>query len=552
VLYFCKDKFGQRATHRRTVVSLFTVLYRRQGHQLTAKMVFDRMRCFFFLLRIIIAGFICLGTHLHARQPNVILFLIDDLGWADLGLTGSTFYETPNVDTLAAEGVFFSDAYAANPVCSPTRASILTGKYPSRIGLTNHSGYAGAQGPQYRLKPAAVVGYMPPEDTTLAEALQAAGYITAHFGKWHLQAHNDQSRTHYPQANGFDLNIAGHRGGHPNSFYFPYKGESHPAYDVPDMEDGQDGDYLTDALTDKVIQFIEGNQASPFFVNFWFYTVHTPIHGRKDKVEKYRAKAKELDLTPETRPDAVADHQSFSMARQDNPHYAAMVESMDDNIGRVLDALERLGLEENTIVIFLSDNGGLSTGSGTASPTSSFPLRAGKGWVYEGGIRTPLIVKYPKGIPAGLTLTEPAISTDLYPTILDLIGAPLMPAQHVDGISLKPLFHDSSGAVEREAIYFHYPHYHHINSMGPAGAVRAGDYKLVERFETGEVELYNLSEDLGEQTDLSKAMPELTEKLRGMLHIWQRSSGAQMPVVNTKYDAACEDFQSQCTTLRAL
>lgn len=470
--------------------------------------------------------------------PNVVLFLVDDLGWADLGLTGSTFYETPRVDSLAREGAFFSNAYAASPICSPTRASILTGKYPSRIGLTNHSGIQGPTGAGYPLVAPQIAGNMPPEDTTLAEALRAQGYTTAHFGKWHLQSHYLQTRAHYPEANGFDLNVAGHKGGHPNSFYFPYKGESHPVYDVPDMEDGQDGDYLTDALTDKVIEFVEGNQTSPFFVNFWFYTVHTPIHGRKDKIEKYRAKAKELGLTRETRSEAVADHQSFSMARQDNPHYAAMVESMDENIGRVLDALKRLGLEENTIVIFLSDNGGLSTGSGTASPTSSFPLRAGKGWVYEGGIRTPLIVKYPKGIPAGLTLAEPAISTDLYPTILDLIGAPLMPAQHVDGISLKPLFDGSSDALEREAIYFHYPHYHHINSMGPAGAVRAGDYKLVERFETGEVELYNLSEDLGEQTDLSKAMPELTKKLRDMLHTWQQSSSAQMPVVNADYDAA--------------
>ena len=468
--------------------------------------------------------------------PNIVLILIDDLGWADLGLTGSTYYETPNVDALAAEGVFFSDAYAANPVCSPTRASILTGKYPSRIGLTNHSGYAGAQGPTHRLKPPAVVGNMPPEDTTLAEALKEAGYTTAHIGKWHLQAHHDQSRAHYPQANGFDLNIAGHRGGHPNSFHFPYKGTTHPAYDVPDLEDGQAGDYLTDVLTDRAIEFLESqaNAQQPFFLNMWYYTVHTPIEPRQDKLEKYKEKAKAMKLNASMR-EAVADHQSFSHAHQDNAAYAAMVESMDENIGRILERLKRLNLEQDTLVIFCSDNGGLSTGAHPMSPTSSFPLRAGKAWIYEGGIRVPLIVKLPGKVKAGLTVDTPVVTTDLYPTILDLAGLPLRPEQHLDGVSLKTLVSGSASSLEREAIYFHYPHYHHINTMGPAGAVRMGDYKLVEVFETGAVELYNLSDDIGEQRDLSKELPELTDQLTVMLSGWRETSGAVMPTEHPDY-----------------
>ena len=471
-----------------------------------------------------------------AKRPNVILFLIDDLGWADLGLTGSTFYETPHIDALAKEGAFFSDAYAANPVCSPTRASILTGKYPSRIGLTNHSGYGGPQGPDHQLKPPKIAGNMPPEDVTLAEALQDAGYTTAHIGKWHLQAHHDTSRDHFPEAHGFDQNIAGHRGGHPNSFYYPYKGSTHPAYDVPDLEDGKAGDYLTDVLTDRAIRFIESQAGAdqPFFLNMWYYTVHTPINPRKDKLEKYQKKATAMGLNGTMR-DAVADHQSLSHAHQDNAAYACMVESMDENIGRILDRVKALGLEQDTLVVFLSDNGGLSTGAGAMSPTSSFPLRAGKAWVYEGGIRSPLIIKLPGVVKAGQQIAEPAISTDVYPSILELACLPLRPEQHLDGVSLQPLLTGKAESLDRKAIYFHYPHYHHINTMGPAGAVRMGDYKLVEVFETGAVELYNLKDDLGEQHDLSKTMPELIGQLTNMLHDWRESSGAVMPVPHPDY-----------------
>jgi arylsulfatase A-like enzyme len=476
----------------------------------------------------------------QSRRPNVVLILIDDLGWADLGLTGSTYYETPNIDALAKEGAFFSNAYAASPVCSPTRASMMTGKYPSRIGVSDHGGSPGPSGPDRKLVPPPVVGHVPLEDTTLAEALKEAGYTTAHIGKWHLQAHHEQGRSHYPEANGFDINIAGGRVGAPASYYFPYNDDKHQHIKVEGLEDGQDGDYLTDVLTDKAIAFIEANRDKPFFLNMWYYTVHTPIDPRKDKLDKYRKKAAAMGLKQR---DGVAVYQSLSRAQQDSDAYACMVESMDENVGRILDTLKRLELEEDTIVIFFSDNGGLSTGAHPHMPTSCFPLRAGKAWIYEGGIRVPLIIRLPGKVKAGLKVDEPVISNDLYPTILDLAGLPLRPEQHVDGVSLKALASGETESLAREAIYFHYPHYHHIN-MGPAGAVRLGDYKLVEVYETGNIELYNLKDDIGERKDLSAEMPERAARMKQMLHDWRTESGSKMATLNPDYVEE-NDWRSQ-------
>ena len=491
------------------------------------------LKSFFLVIGLFVFPF--MGAAKDPDAPHVILFLIDDLGWADLGVTGSTFYETPHLDALAAEGVFFSNAYAANPVCSPTRASILTGKYPSRIGLTNHSGYAGPKGPQYKLNAPQVVGNMPPEDTTLAEAFKEAGYATAHIGKWHLAKHTDTDRTHYPENNGFDINIAGHKMGQPGSYYFPYQSDQHPNTNVPDLAEGSEGDYLTDALTDRAIQFIEGQNGKPFFLNMWYYTVHTPIMPPKEKLAKYNKKLVEMGLNKTTR-EARAERKSFSHAHQDNVAYACMIESMDENIGRILAALKRLDLEEDTLIVFLSDNGGLSTGTGPMSPTSSLPLRGGKAWVYEGGIRVPLMIKLPGKTRANLKVDIPVVSTDIYPTLLEMAGLPLRPKQHVDGLSLARLALGEADALDREALYFHYPHYHHINSMGPAGAIREGDYKLVEIFETGELELYNLVEDMGENNNLCQTMPELTQKLAAKLKKWRESSAAAMPLKNPQYE----------------
>lgn len=466
------------------------------------------------------------------RPPNVVLILVDDLGWADLGCYGSTFHETPNLDALAKRGALFTDAYAASPVCSPTRASILSGKYPSRIGMSYLAGVSGPSGPSYKLIPPKVTGNIPAEDTTLAEALREHGYATSHIGKWHLQGHGEKGNAQFPEKHGFDINIAGQAAGQPGSYYFPYKSKEQPNTDLPDMEDGKEGDYLTDALTTKAIQFIADSADRPFFLNLWYYTVHTPIEPREDKLKKYNAKAKILDQTAFL---PISEHQSQTRSAQNHPAYAAMVESLDENVGRLVDALRSRGLEDNTIIVFTSDNGGLSTGQKGTMPACNLPLRAGKAWLYEGGIREPLLVSYPPAIKPGLRLAEPVVSTDIFPTVLGLADLPLLPKQHLDGMNLAPLLEGTSSKLERQAIFFHLPHYHHINTMGPSGAVRAGDYKLIEVFETGKKELYNLKQDIGETQDLSQEKTELVEQLSQMIEEWRKSSGSQMATLNPDY-----------------
>ena len=478
--------------------------------------------------------FISLFSYAKEDKPNVILFLVDDLGYTDLSFTGSTFYETPNLDALAKRGVFFDNAYAANPVCSPTRASVLTGKYPSRIGLTNHSGSSGARGPKYILEPPAVKGNMPAEDLTLAEAFKKHGYATAHVGKWHLQSHHQQGTEHYPENHGFDLNVAGHKMGQPGSFLYPYKSKQHPSTNVPGLGDGKPGDYLTDVLTDHAIQFIEEKKDSPFFLNFWFYTVHTPLGAKPEKLKKYQEKAKAMALDQKGAP-GIPVHHSFADSRQDNPTYAAMVESLDQNIGRVLATLDRLNLRDNTILLFFSDNGGLSTSSSQSSVTSILPNKAGKAWVYEGGIRVPLIMDYPDLAKSGQIISEPVISNDFYPTLLDLAGLPLEPEQHVDGVSLKPLLKKENQKLGREALYFHYPHYHHINSMGPSGAIRMEDYKLVIKYEDSSTELYNLSSDRGETVNLAPKKAGLVNQMKKKFDQWITSTRSLMPTLNRQY-----------------
>ncbi len=444
-----------------------------------------------------------------AKGPNIVFFLIDDLGRQDLGCYGSTFHETPRIDALAKEGVLFTDAYSASPVCSPTRASILTGKYPSRVGITRAT-------PQVSL---------PLKEITIAEALKEAGYRTAHMGKWHLQAHGETGRTHYPEAQGFDVNVAGHTKGQPASFFYPYKAkaEKYAKNNVPDLEGGKEGEFLTDRLTDEAINFIDESGDQPFLLNLWYYAVHTPVMGKPEKVEKYKKKAEKLGYDPKEEL-AIEEKGRWHHSRQDNTEYAAMVESMDENVGRLLDYLKESGKDKNTVVIFMSDNGGLSTGSGKKSPTSCLPLRAGKAWVYEGGVRQPMIIKWPGVTTAGTVCKEPVISTDFYPTILEMAGQSPKPEQHLDGLSLVPLLQVPSSKLDRDSLFFHHPHDHHINGMGSSGAVRVGDFKLVETYGTGEVELYHLKDDIGEQNDLSKSMPEKTKELKQRLHRWKEEA----------------------------
>ncbi|MBD0400781.1 sulfatase [Flammeovirga sp. EKP202] len=469
-------------------------------------------------------------------KPNVIFILVDDLGYMDLGCYGSSFYETPNLDALAKKSVKFTNAYAASPVCSPTRSSIMTGKYPSRIKMTNHSGIIGPKGPGYKLLAPKPNGSLPLEEYTLAEALRDNGYFTAHVGKWHLQSHHEKGTEHYPEAHGFDVNVAGHNAGQPGSYFFPYQHPEHKWSNVPGLEDGIPEEYLTDRLTTEAISIIKEKREKPFFLNLWFYTVHTPLEGKKEKIEKYRAKAEKMGINGLHQ--GIPEHNHYHKKNQNNLNYAAMVESMDENIGRIIDALKKEGLYDNTIIIVTSDNGGLSTGKGKYSATSNLPLRAGKGWAYEGGIREPLLVYWPNQTQEGVSCDEPVVSTDFYPTILDMIGAKAVKNQYIDGISFLPSLKNTNASLKREAIYFHYPHYHGLNSMGPSGAIRMGDYKLVERFDDMSVELYNLKTDVGETKDISNDFPKITTKLKAKLHQWREESGAVMPTTNNNYDAS--------------
>jgi arylsulfatase A len=430
----------------------------------------------------------------RAERPNVVFILIDDLGWTDLGCMGSLLYETPNVDRLAREGMKFTQAYSACTVCSPTRASLMTGKYPARLHITDY--IPGERHPKAKLRIPDWTKHLPVEEVTIAKLLRGAGYATASIGKWHLGPSE-----FFPEHQGFDLNRGGCDKGQPPSYFSPYK--------IPTLEDGPKGEYLTDRLTDEAVRFIEANKERPFYLYFPHYGVHTPLQAKPEAVEKYRAKIK-------------------SGMGQKNATYAAMVESIDQSVGRVLATLDELKLSEKTIVVFTSDNGGL------LESTSNKPLRVGKGSAYEGGVRVPLLVRWPGVVRPGSASETPVISPDWYPTIAEAAAAKLDPQQIVDGASLLPLLRGTEGFA-RDAIFWHYPHYHGGGAK-PYGAVRRGDLRLVEFFEDGRVELYNLKDDIGETKDLAAAMPEKAQELRKLLSDWRLSVGAQMPAPNPDYD----------------
>jgi len=356
------------------------------------------------------------------RRPNFVFFLVDDLGWKDLVCFGSPFYETPNVDRLARSGMKFTDAYAACPVCSPTRASIMTGKYPARVGITDWiPGFVEANDKLNLPLNTPQDGYeLPLAEVTVAEALKEAGYATFFAGKWHLGR-----EPYHPDKQGFDTNIGGNHTGQPRGGYFS-------PYDNPQLPDGPEGEYLTDRLTAESLAFLDGTGGAPFLLYLSFYTVHTPIQSKKDYEAKYERKRD--DLPAHDGPRFTKERESRVRMVQDDPAYAGMVQSMDESVGRILDKLEELGVADDTVVIFMSDNGGLSTVPWEA-PTSNVPLRAGKGWLYEGGIRTPMIVRWPGVTEPGSVCGEPVTSTDFYPTMLEMAGLPSRPGQHADGVS---------------------------------------------------------------------------------------------------------------------
>ena len=513
-----------------------------------------------------LAAAVFLLNPLGAREqrPNIVFFLVDDLGWTDLGTFGSSFYETPHIDQFAAEGVKFTNAYAACHVCSPTRSSILTGKYPARNNMTDW--IPGRRDfPFQKYLNVRTGQHLPYEETTLAEALRSHGYKTAAVGKWHLGRAPST-----PDKHGFDWHIPRNwAGGAPNrTFYAPYNLEG--------LEDAPEGEYLTDRLTDEAIGFIDRNKDLPFFLYLAHFAVHDPIHGRPDLVEKYRAKLAthppegntpyalegNPDLTdPLTRDDldnAIKDpayseygvlprHTVKIKQSQDNTQFAGMVEAVDQSLGRILQRLEDLHIADNTIVIFFADNGGMA-GMNVGNPmrtvtedkldvafsTSVLPLRGAKGWLYEGGIRVPCMVKWPGQGRAGTVSEEPIISTDFFPSILEMAGLPSMEAQHLDGVSLAPLFKGAS-SLDREAIYWHFPHYSNHGMQPPAGAIRAGNYKLLQYFENNTLQLFNLKEDIGEQNDLAKTNPEKAQELAALLHAWREAVDAQMPSLNPDY-----------------
>lgn len=453
------------------------------------------------------------------RRPNILFILIDDLGWRDLGCYGSTFYETPVLDRLAAEGARFTDAYAAAPVCSPTRASLLTGKYPARVGVTQYIGGHGVG----RLTDVPYHWLLPTHEYSLARALREGGYQTWHVGKWHL----GQRRT-WPEQHGFDVNIGGCEWGQPANGYFS-------PYGCPTLSDGPEGEYLTDRLTDEAIRLIEHAGERPFFLNLWHYAVHIPIEVPSDLVAKYRQKAARLGL------DAVApfeagehfpvwhkrDQRVQRRVVQSDPGYAAMIENLDTNVGRLLEALERAGQADNTIVIFSSDNGGLATAEG--SPTCNAPLAEGKGWMQDGGVREPLIVRWPGVIAPGTEVTEPVTTPDFYPTLLAGAGLPSRPAQHLDGVDFSPLLRGET--FTRGPIFWHYPHYSNQGGS-PSAGVRDGDWKLIYDFETKASALYNLRADISEEHDLAATHPEIAARLEATLLAWLQSVGALIPAPN--------------------
>ena len=457
----------------------------------------------------------------HARPPNVVFFLADDLGQRDLGAYGSTFYETPNLDRLARDGAKFTDAYAACPVCSPTRAAILSGQWSQRTGITDYIG-APMQPDQWKrntkLLPAPYSDRLALDTPTLAKAMKAAGYATFFAGKWHLGPEG-----WWPENQGFDINMGGiDKGG-------PYGGKKYfSPYGNPRLTDGPDGEHLPDRLATETAKFIEANKERPFFAYYSFYDVHTPLMAREDLRKKYAEKRAKLGLEDQWGREGERDVR----LTQDHVVYAAMVEAMDLAVGKVLAKLDELGRRENTIVIFTSDNGGLSTSEGW--PTSNLPLRGGKGWMYEGGIREPLIVRWPAVVKAGSVIGTPVGSPDFFPTLLEVAGAKPQPGQVLDGTSLVPLL--KGGTLPERALFWHYPHYGNQGGA-PASAVRRGDWKLIEWEEENRAELFNLAQDIGEKNNLADKEPQRLSELRAELAAWQKQVGAKFPSPNPNFDA---------------
>ncbi|MDQ6699453.1 MAG: sulfatase [Acidobacteriota bacterium] len=438
---------------------------------------------------------------------NFVFVLIDDMGWRDVSYNGSQFYETPNIDRLAAQGMKFTNAYAACPVCSPTRASIMTGKYPARLGLTNFLP-GRHQLPYSKLLAPVSRQQLPLEEVTIAEALKPSGYVTAAMGKWHLGGPD-----FFPEKQGFDVNVGGTDAGSPKSHFYPQWEGRPPITAAP-------GAYLADRLTDSAEEFIGKNAAKPFLLYLAHYGVHIPLEGKQDLIARYQTRIKPGQL-------------------QNNATYAAMVQSVDESVGRLMKKLEDLKIADHTAIFFMSDNGGLSAAEYKGQyATSNSPLREGKGFLYEGGIREPMLIKWAGVVKEGSSCDVPVISTDFYPTMLEMAGIAKDIGNPQDGVSMVPLL-KQSGLPKRDALYWHYPHYSNQGGR-PGAAIRQGDYKLIEYYEDGRTEMFNLRDDIGEAKNLAAQMPEKAAGLKRKLDDWLKELNPEMPAPNPAYDAARE------------
>lgn len=440
-------------------------------------------------------------------RPNFVFFLVDDLGWGAMSAYGSDYHETPHFDRLCARGMKFSQAYSACTVCSPSRAAILTGRYPARTHLTDW--IPGHENRQAKLRIPDWKRYMDHRHTTLAEALRQQGYRTAFMGKWHLVPVNShgparaQPTEHFPEAHGFEVNIGGNSWGQPRG-----RGKYFYPFDMPGLEEGEPGEYLTDRLTDEAVTYLDRQDDAPFLLYMSYYTVHSPLIAKQNDVDYFLAKRRDKD------------------GGRDQAIYAAMHKSFDDSIGRIVAKLDELGKTENTILIFTGDNGGdfVSACGG---------LRGRKGLAFEGGTRVPTCVVWPGVTEPGSSNDTPIIGMDFFPTLLDMAGLPLLADQHVDGKSLSPLL-KQTGRVDRDTLYWHYPHYHRTN---PYGAIRHRDWKLIEFFEDGRLMLFDLENDPAEQHNLAESNPDQAAKLLQMLRDWRAEVGAQMPTPNPDYQS---------------
>ncbi len=438
-----------------------------------------------------------LNAAANAKKPNFLFILVDDLGWSDLACYGNPLHETPNIDRLAAEGVRFTQAYTPCAVCSPTRAAIQTGQYPIRMGITDW--IPGRRKKNAKLKEKFTDKQMPLKEVTIAEAIKDAGYKTSFLGKWHL----GETDEFWPEHQGYEVNLGGHSKGSPPGGYFA-------PYTNPRLKSGPDGEYLTDRLGDEAVKLI-GQYAQtpekPFMMMMSFYTVHTPIQPKSELKQKYQKKIK-----------ASTDK------RWTNPGYAAMVQSLDENVGKILKSLKEQGLDKDTVVIFTSDNGGVDYWK----VSSNDPLRSGKGHYYEGGVRVPTIIHWPQAKIKPTIQECPIISMDFYPTILHMAGLPLTPDRHIDGLSLVQVLKGGL-PLKRDTFYWHYPHYHGSGET-PCSAIRSGDFKFIRHYEDGKKELYNLKSDIGEKTDLIDQMPEKAQQLEAKLDAWLKEMDAYIPV----------------------